>query len=122
MPPLPIPARLMRPTHTLICLRRACTMQRDVVVRFKFFRSFVGVAFLLNAAAFFASAIYNPFFSYGTVLLTLGWFGWCIRCANCGKSPFIKWAGAARIGIPIPERKCSKCGRDFRSTEPVKLE
>ena len=97
-------------------------MQRDVIIRFKFFRSFFPVAFLLNAVAFFASFVLNPFFSFSGVALTLAWLAWCIRCANCGKSPFIKWAGTARIGIPIPECKCSKCGRDFRSSEPLKLE
>lgn len=94
-------------------------MSRDVIIRFKFFRSLLIVAFLVNGAALF---FYRPFVSFLVMCLTLAWLNWCIRCANCGKSPFIKWAGSARIGIPIPERKCSKCGRDFRSSEPLKLE
>lgn len=94
-------------------------MQRDVIIRFKFFRSFLIVGFLINGTALF---FYRPFISYLVAFLTLAWISWCIRCANCGKSPFIKWAGSARIGIPIPERKCSKCGRDFRSGEPLKLD
>lgn len=96
---------------------------RDVIVRFKFFRSFVVGAFLLNAAAFFAAFVFdNPFFSFAAAVLTLAWLSWCIRCANCGKSPFIKKIGTSLIGIPIPERKCSKCGRDFQSTEPLRLD
>lgn len=90
-------------------------MPRDVIVRFKFFRSFLVVAFVLNLGAFF---FYKPFISYVAALLTVALIAWCIRCANCGKSPYIKWAGSLRIGIPIPERKCSKCGRDFLSGEP----
>lgn len=92
-------------------------MQRDVIVRLKFFRSFLVVAFLFNAAAFFAAFVYTPFISYVAALVTLEWFVWCIRCVNCGGSPFIKRHGSLRIGIPIPERKCSKCGRDFLTGE-----
>lgn len=97
-------------------------MRQEVIVHFRFFRSLVVVAFLFNAAAFFASFVFNPFISFVAGVLTLAWVAWCIRCANCGKSPFIKWKGSLRIGIPIPERKCSKCGQDFRSREPQNLE
>lgn len=97
-------------------------MQKEVIVRFKFFRSFVVVAFLFNAAGLLAAFVFdNCFISFVAAFLTLAWLAWCIRCANCDKSPFIKRAGSLRIGIPIPERTCSKCGRDFRSSEPPKL-
>lgn len=97
-------------------------MQREVIVRFKFFRAFVVVAFLFNGAAFFAAFVFSPFIAYAAAVLTLAWFAWCIRCANCGKSPFVKRRGSLRIGMPIPERKCSKCGRDFLSGGPLRLE
>ena len=89
-------------------------MSRDVIVQFKCFRSFVVVSFLGNALAFLAAFVFhNPFVAFVTAVLTLGWLSWCIRCIHCGKSPFIKVAGSTRIGIPIPEYKCSKCGRSF---------
>jgi transposase-like protein len=97
-------------------------MQTEVIVRFKFFRFFVVVAFFFNATAFFASFVFNPFISYAAAVLTLAWLTWCIQCAKCGKSPFVKWSGSLRIGIPIPESKCSKCGRYFLSNEMLKLE
>ena len=88
-------------------------MPREVIVRFKFFRSFLVVAFLVNAAAFLAAFVYNAFISYVAALLTLAWFAWCVRCPNCSRSPYIKRRGSLRIGVPIPETKCSNCGRDL---------
>lgn len=93
-------------------------MRRNVIVGFRFFRSFVIAAFLFNSVAFFASFVLNAFVSFAAALLTLAWLGWCIRCSNCGRSPFVKRRGALRIGIPIPERTCSKCGRDFLGPNP----
>lgn len=90
-------------------------MPREVIVRFKFFRSFVVVAFLFNAAAFFAAFVYNPFISYAASVLTLAWLAWSIRCPNCGKSPYVKRRGSLRIGVPIPESKCSHCGQELLS-------
>jgi hypothetical protein len=90
-------------------------MLRAVIIRFRFFRSFLIAGFVINGAALF---FFKPFVSFVVAFLTLAFIVWCIRCVRCGKSPFVKWAGSSRIGIPIPERKCSKCGRDFFSDEP----
>jgi DNA-directed RNA polymerase subunit RPC12/RpoP len=94
-------------------------MQRDVTIRLKFFRSILVVGFIVNGAALF---FYRPFVSYLVVLLTLTWIASCIRCANCGKSPYVKQVGSSRIGIPVPELRCSKCGREFRADEPGTIE
>lgn len=91
-------------------------MPGNVIVRFKCFRPFVVVSFLGNALAFLgAFLLNNPFISFAVSVLTLAWLSWCIRCPECGKSPFEKVAGSSRIGIPIPEYKCSRCGRSFLS-------
>lgn len=97
-------------------------MQRDVIVRFKCFKSFVVVAFLVNSMAFFAAFSLNVFILYVTTVLTLAYFTWCVRCATCGKSPFVKWVKSLRIGIPIPERRCSRCGRNYSRDAAEKLD
>lgn len=40
-----------------------------------------------------------------------------IKCAKCGKSPYVLHRGPLRIGSPIPERKCSNCGYDAGSQD-----
>jgi hypothetical protein len=86
----------------------------SVVVRVKFFRSFFLGGALANAAALF---LFSPFVSFVVALLTLGVAATCIKCAKCGKSPYVLHQGSLRIGSPIPERKCSKCGYDAGSHE-----
>jgi hypothetical protein len=87
-------------------------MSLEAVVRFRFFKSFFVVAFLVNGAALF---VFRPLLSFIVAMATLAFIAWCIRCSNCGKSPYILWRGALRIGSAIPERTCSKCGH--RHTE-----
>lgn len=82
---------------------------RTVVVRLRLFRYLSSVLFAANAAALL---LRSPFASFLVAMLSLACVDWCIRCANCGKSPFVKWKGQLRIGIPLPERQCSKCGWD----------
>jgi hypothetical protein len=89
-------------------------MSRDVIVRLKFFRSILITVFLANGAALFFD---RPFASFLVAFLSLVWIIWCIRCATCGKSPFIRWVGRARVGVPVPEIKCSRCGREFRQSD-----
>lgn len=86
----------------------------SVVVRMKFFRSFFLVGALANGAALF---FFSPFISFVVALLTLGFAANCIKCAKCGKSPYVLHRGSLRIGSPIPERKCSNCGYDARSQD-----
>lgn len=85
-------------------------MLNDVVVRLKFLRSFLVLAFLANGGILF---LYRPLVSFIVAFFTAAWFAWCIRCPMCGKSPFIKLMGRSTIGSAIPERKCSRCGTDF---------
>jgi hypothetical protein len=95
-------------------------MTRHVVVRFRFFRSFLVVGALANGSAMF---FWFPFFSYAVVLLTLGLVAMCFSCVTCGKSPFVLIRNSLRIGSPIPERVCSRCGTDFTAVElsPTRL-
>lgn len=86
----------------------------SVVVRIKFFRSFFLVGALANGAALF---LFSPFIAFGVALLTLGFVANNIKCAKCGKSPYVLHRGSVRIGSPIPERKCSNCGYDAGSQE-----
>ena len=86
----------------------------SVVIRFKFFRSFFVAGFLLNGAALF---FFKPFVSYLVAFVTLVFIVACIRCPRCDKSPYIKLVGAMRIGSPIPERICSRCGKNFLTDE-----
>jgi hypothetical protein len=81
-----------------------------VTIRLKFFRSFLVVGILVNMAAMF---FFKPLVSYLVALLTLGFVAASIRCTRCGKSPYIKVRGEMRIGSPIPERICSRCGKNF---------
>lgn len=83
-------------------------MLKAATVRFRLFRPFFVVAFIANAAAMFAS---EPWVSFLVAFLTVAFVVWAVRCAKCGKSPFVKRVGTSRIGIPIPERTCSKCGQ-----------
>jgi hypothetical protein len=90
-------------------------MTRHVVVRFRFFRSFLVVGALANGGAMF---FWFPFISYAVALLSLGLVAMCFSCVTCGKSPFILIRNSLRIGSPIPERICSRCGTDFTLVEP----
>lgn len=83
-------------------------MLKAAKVRFRFLRAFFAVAFIGNAAAQFAN---EPWVSFVVAFATITFVVWAIRCANCGKSPYVKWMGTSRIGIPVPELKCSKCGQ-----------
>ena len=86
-------------------------MTADVTIRFKYFRSFFLVGFLANGMAMFATAVTDsPLFSDAAAWATLVFALFCIRCPNCGKSPFILIRGTSHIGSPIPERTCSRCG------------
>ena len=90
-------------------------MLKAATIRFGFVRLFFIVAFLINGAAMFAN---EPSVSFLVAFLTIAFVVWSIRCAKCGKSPFVKWVGTSRIGIPIPERKCSKCGQQLFVDQP----
>lgn len=92
---------------------------KEVTVRFRFFRSFYVSVFLINAAALI---FFKPFISFAAAFLAIAWIAWCIRCPTCDKSPFLKLVGSSPIGIPIPERKCSKCGRDFVTDTAAKVD
>lgn len=85
-------------------------MQRAVIIRFKFFRSFLIAGFLINGAALF---FFKPFVSFVVAVLTLAFVAWCIRCVKCDKSPYIRLWGRLRIGTAIPETTCSRCGHKF---------
>ena len=82
---------------------------RTVVVRLRMFRALSSVLFAANAAALLFR---SPLVSFVVAMLSLAFVDWSIRCANCGKSPFVKWKGRLRVGIPLPEQKCSRCGWD----------
>src|SRR5579862_5588399 len=85
-------------------------MPRQPILRFRFFRSFLLIGFLVNAGAVFAN---RPFVSYIAAFSTLAFVAFCFRCARCGKSPYTLIRKYARIGSPVPERVCSRCGFNF---------
>lgn len=89
-------------------------MIRFAVVRFKFLRSFFLTFAVLNGLVLF---FVSPLISFAFSILTLALVAMCIRCPECGKSPYIIRSGSLRIGTPIPEGICSKCGHTF-STRP----
>ena len=91
-------------------------MSKDVVVRFKFFRSFLLIGFLANGAAMF---FFNPLLSYLVAMVTLVLISGCIRCTNCDKYPFVIKKDFLHIGTPFPERVCSGCGHSFASVPAV---
>jgi len=82
----------------------------SVVVRFRWFRSFLIAAFLLNGGALF---FFNPGLSFLVAFLSVCGIVGCISCPRCGKSPYILKRGPLRIGSPIPERICSRCGQSM---------
>jgi hypothetical protein len=106
--PLPASGYVSNVLHTTSPFRNA-VMQKIAVIRLRFFRSFLILGWLANGAAMF---FFHPFVSYMVGLLSLLFVISCIRCANCGKSPYILWKGRHRIGFPVPEVVCSKCGNN----------
>jgi len=88
----------------------------DAVVRFRFFRWYGVAIFLVYGAALYLSFYAGPL-AVMLSFLAIGLSSFCIGCPRCGKSPYVVHRGPLRIGVPIPERVCSKCAHDMRATD-----
>jgi hypothetical protein len=88
----------------------------DSVVRFRFFRWYGVATFFLYGAALYLSFYAGPLAVMLSFLLTGLSMSFCIVCPRCGKSPYIVHRGEFRIGVPIPERVCSKCSNDMAAS------
>jgi hypothetical protein len=90
----------------------------DAVVRFRFFRWYGVAISLLYGAALYLSFYAGPLAVILSFLLIGLSMLFCIVCPRCGKSPYVLYRGGLRIGVPIPERVCSKCAHDAIAADP----
>jgi len=81
-----------------------------MVVKFRSLRWFALLGMLLTGASVF---LLNPFVTYAVAVLWLGAMAFFVRCPTCDKSPYVLKRGPFNIGSPVPEQKCSNCGRDL---------
>jgi hypothetical protein len=87
------------------------------VVRFRFFRWYGAAIALLYGAALYLSFYAGPLAVMLSFLLVGLSLFFCIACPRCGKSPYVLHRGGLRIGVPIPERVCSKCAHDMAAAD-----